>query len=202
MNIGVITTSVHAGTHADAPVHVESSWGDSGSLPPSAFIGDVCVLAVPSGVGASDEISIDVLKAMIVSAMSTPDARAEHAMAMERRTKAVPARLLVCTGCSVASGVFPDAWPVLTESAAAWLVARGVVLWGTDAPSVDARTSKSLPIHHALFDGGAFVLENLSLTDVTPGLYELLAQPVAIMGADAAPVRALLRARLAGPQQG
>lgn len=196
MNIGAITTSVHAGTHADAPLHVESAWGDSGSLPPSAFVGDVCVLAVPTEVGANDEISIDVLKAMIVSAMRAPDARGEYSLALERRTKAVPARLLVRTGCCVADGTFPDAWPVLTESAAAWLVARGAVLWGTDTPSVDARASKALPIHHTLFEGGAFVLENLSLADVTPGLYELLAQPVALAGADAAPVRALLRARM------
>jgi arylformamidase len=38
------------------------------------------------------------------------------------------------------------------------------------------------------------VLENLNLRAVTPGLYELLAAPLSIEGADAAPVRALLRA--------
>jgi arylformamidase len=37
------------------------------------------------------------------------------------------------------------------------------------------------------------VLENLALNDVTPGEYDLLAQPLAVVGADAAPVRAILR---------
>ena len=68
------------------------------------------------------------------------------------------------------------------------------MLWGTDAPSVDARTSKLLPVHHLLFAGGAYLLENLSLAHVSSGMYELLAQPLSIADADAAPVRAMLRA--------
>jgi arylformamidase len=39
----------------------------------------------------------------------------------------------------------------------------------------------------------AFVLENLDLRDVPAGAYELLAPPLLVYGADAAPVRALLR---------
>ena len=84
-------------------------------------------------------------------------------------------------------------WPVLDEPAAEWLVSQNVQLFGTDAPSVDARESKSLPIHHRLFAGGARILENLSLSNVPAGSYELLAQPLSMVGADAAPVRALLR---------
>ena len=67
-------------------------------------------------------------------------------------------------------------------------------LLGVDCPSVDAFTSKTLEVHHALFDGGAFILENLDLTEIEAGEYELLAAPIKIEGADAAPVRAALRA--------
>jgi arylformamidase len=62
-----------------------------------------------------------------------------------------------------------------------------------DAPSVDERESKTLDVHHALFGGGAFVLENLDLRGVTPGRYELVALPQRLEGLDAAPVRAVLR---------
>ena len=197
MNIGVVTTSVHAGTHADAPLHVESSWGDSATLKPDAFVGDACVIALPSSADSSAEISIHTLRAMIGAATGIDSSRAESAgsaAGTERGATAVPARLLCRTGCSVADGVFPEAWPTLSEPAAAWLVSQGVVLWGTDAPSVDTRASKLLPVHHRLFAGGAYVLENLSLAHVAPGMYELLAQPISIAGADAAPVRAMLRA--------
>lgn len=193
MNLGVVTTSIHAGTHADAPLHVESSWGDSATLPPSAFVGEACVIALPSEMDVGAEISTRTLRAMIGAATGIDISRAESAEGTERSATAVPVRLLCRTGCSVADGVFPEAWPTLSETATAWLISHGVVLWGTDAPSVDARTSKTLPVHHALFAGGAYVLENLSLAHVTPGLYELLAQPLSIESADAAPVRAMLR---------
>ena len=73
------------------------------------------------------------------------------------------------------------------------LLGLGLRLLGTDAPSVDRRESKTLAVHHMLFSGGAFNLENLDLRRVPPGAYELLAPPLRIMALDAAPVRALLR---------
>ena len=41
--------------------------------------------------------------------------------------------------------------------------------------------------------GGVAILENLDLSAVTPGSYELIALPLKLMGADSAPVRAVLR---------
>ena len=63
-------------------------------------------------------------------------------------------RLLLRTQCSVAAGRFPDRWPVLTVAVVRALVDRGLKLLGVDTPSVDARHSKTLEVHHALFDGG------------------------------------------------
>ena len=59
--------------------------------------------------------------------------------------------------------------------------------------AVDARASTTLAVHHALFNGGAYNLENLDLRHVAPGAYELYAAPLSVAGIDAAPVRALLR---------
>ena len=102
-------------------------------------------------------------------------------------------RLLLRTGRSIADGPFPPNWPVLTVEQARALLARGLTLLGVDAPSVDERESKSLPVHHCLFDGGANILENLDLRRVADGAYELLALPMKLAGLDAAPVRAALR---------
>ncbi len=177
MNLASLHASAHAGTHADAPLHVESAWEASETLPPDVFVGDALVCALPFALlgNGSALIDIPVLEALLGSAPC--------------------ARLLLRTGCSVASGEFPAEWPTLTEHAAVWLLQRGVRLLGVDAPSVDERQSTALPIHHRLFAGGAYVLENLALDDVTPGRYELLAQPILVRGVDAAPVRAMLRVR-------
>jgi len=182
VNLGVITSSPHVGTHADAPVHVESHWGASESLMVDAFVGACVVLALPPQHAVMQDVDVALLSRLLSE---------QHPGHAPDRW---PARLLLRTGFSLHTRVFPDDWPALTADAATWLTSRGLRLFGTDAPSVDRRTSKDLPVHHALFSGGAFVLETLGLDDVVPGSYELLAQPLAIEGADAAPVRALLRA--------
>jgi len=173
VNLGAFTHSPHVGTHADAPLHVESGWPASETLPPGVFVGPCRVVALPEGHPVEEPLSVATLVPLLGAGAVT--------------------RVLLRTGHSVAHGAFPAAWPVLTVQAAEWLLARGLRLWGTDAPSADHRTSQTLPVHHALFGGGAYVLENLALDGVPTGPYELLAAPLLVVGADAAPVRALLR---------
>jgi len=84
---------------------------------------------------------------------------------------------------------------LLGRGLAVALAARGLRLIGVDAPSVDERESRALEVHHALFGGGAFVLENLDLRGIPEGRYELMALPQRLVGLDAAPVRAVLRTR-------
>lgn len=174
INLGAITTSVHAGTHADAPLHVESDWAASESLPCDVFVGECVVLSLGASWNAEQLVTRGDIEARLSSGT-------------------MPARLLLHTGFSVGRGAFPATWPTLHADAITWLIAGGLRLFGTDAPSVDARDSKTLPVHRLLFTTGAYILENLSLDHVAPGRYELLAQPTALVGADAAPVRALLR---------
>lgn len=175
VNLAAITTSFHVGTHADAPVHVHSEWPASDGLELRAFVGEALVIALPASHAVAHDIDRPLLQRLIGDQAVT--------------------RLLLRTGYTSATGIFPDDWPALMPDAAAWLVDRGVKLWGVDAPSVDRRHSKSLEVHHALLGGGSFVLENLDLRDIEPGAYELIAPPLAVIGADAAPVRALLRVR-------
>jgi arylformamidase len=169
VNLSHIAGSPHVGTHADAPLHVRDGWPASELLPLSAFLGPALVLDVsgePEGV-----LALDADDSRLIGCE----------------------RLILRTGRSIAEGVFPAVWPVLAARTAAALTARGMRLVGVDAPSVDERESKTLDVHHALFGGGAFVLENLDLRAVEPGPYELIALPQRLVGLDAAPVRAVLR---------
>jgi arylformamidase len=170
VNLTTITASPHVGTHADAPLHVKDGAPGSESLALDAFVGPALVIDVS---GVARDIDIDI-------AGRVPDGTV---------------RLLLRTGVTIADGRFPADWPALSAEAAALLVARGVRLVGVDAPSVDRRESKTLAVHHALFEGGAQVLENLDLRGVAEGTYELIAAPLRWGGLDAAPVRALLRDR-------
>lgn len=169
MNLSSITSSPHVGTHADAPMHVRDGWPGSHELPLEAFYGPVAVIDVTEMQG---ELSFDKIEPLISSY------RLE--------------RLILKTGCTVAMGSFPDEWPSLTETCARTLIGLGLKLFGVDAPSVDSRASKSLPVHKMLFQGNAFIIENLDLRRAPAGPYDLIAFPVKVMSVDAAPVRAIL----------
>ena len=75
----------------------------------------------------------------------------------------------------------------------AWLAGLGVRLVGIDSQSVDPADSKTLDSHQQLRLHDMRVLENLVLDAVAPGHYELIALPPKLTGADASPVRAVLR---------
>lgn len=169
MNLSHVAGSPHIGTHADAPLHVRDGAPASDELPMDAYCGEAVVLDVSDAPAGELPIRAD-----------------------DRRLEGCT-RLLLRTGRTIAIGSFPDCWPALSAATASALTQRGVRLVGVDAPSVDERESKTLDVHHALFDGGAFVLENLDLRDVAPGRYELIALPMRLAGLDAAPVRAVLR---------
>ncbi len=169
VNLSMIAGSPHVGTHADAPLHVHEQWPASDALPLHPFAGPCTVLDVSSRAGPISlaQLGLD------------DDAPVD--------------RLLLHTGRSIAVGVFPREWPVLTTSCVDALLRRGLMLLAVDCPSVDERESKGLDVHHRVFAGGAFVIENLDLSAVPPGRYELLALPLRLGGLDAAPLRAALR---------
>ena len=169
VNLSVLAGSPHVGTHADAPLHVRDGWPASDALPLAPFLGPCTVLDVTdrSGVLSLDQLGLD-------------DASPVD-------------RLLLHTGHSIADGAFPLDWPVLSTSCVDALLRRGLRLLAVDCPSVDARESKGLAVHHRLFAGGAYVVENLDLSAVPAGRYELVALPLRLAGLDAAPLRAALR---------
>jgi arylformamidase len=168
VQVSAIELSPHVGTHADAPLHVRVGAAGSDRLPLDAFVGPARVLSIES---TPRDVGIGELATQIPVGTT---------------------RLLLRTGCSIAGGTFPAGWPALTAPCAAALAARGLRLLGVDCPSVDRRESTTLATHHALFDGGAAVLENLDLRDVPDGEYLLVAPPLLLHGLDAAPVRAVL----------
>lgn len=169
VNVSEIRSSPHVGTHADAPLHVRDDWPASHELPLEPFLGRARVLSVDPSLPLIEPAQLAPL----------PSGPVE--------------RLLLRSGRTIAAGTFPDSWPALSDASLRLLLGRGLRLLGVDSPSVDARTSTALDIHKALFAGGAYNIENLDLREIDDGEYELIALPLKILSADAAPVRALLR---------
>lgn len=165
VNLSAIGGSVHNGTHVDAPHHVEEGAPRAGALPLGAFLGPAVVL----------------------------DSPAAFELAGSRVSRAVPrgSRVLLRSGRRDFRR-FPERWPAVPPAWIEELAAREVPLLGTDAPSLDPPESRTLAAHRACVAAGIQILENLVLTDVESGSYELMALPLRVVGADAAPVRAVL----------
>ncbi|MBC7740559.1 MAG: cyclase family protein [Bdellovibrionaceae bacterium] len=73
-----------------------------------------------------------------------------------------------------------------------YLNSKKVILVGIDTPSVDLATDRILQSHTAIHEFNMAILEGIVLDHVEPGLYDLIALPLNIEGADATPVRAIL----------
>lgn len=198
--------SPHVGTHADAPIHVSTDGFGADQLPLDAFYGDALVVDVSHLGESKSDISYDDIIEAIAEASAYQSAKS---VIQSSRSKKLPnddscedsddnefiERILLKTGSSIASGKFPDSWPALSPECARELIGRGLKLLGVDCPSVDSKESKTLSVHHELFDAGAFVLENLDLSKVKIGKYQLIAFPTKFEGLDGAPVRAVLRSQ-------
>ncbi|MGQ0562064.1 MAG: cyclase family protein [Gemmatimonadota bacterium] len=167
VNVAALTLSVHTGTHTDGGFHVTETGSRPFQLPLDAYIGKALVLDV-RGRPALDERVIDDVD------LTT------HRRILFRTRDAVDAR------------EFPASFLAPAPALARRLVAAGVRLIGSDAPSMDDVDSKTLESHRILADGGVATLENLVLTDVAPGTYTLIALPLKLVDADSSPVRAVL----------
>jgi arylformamidase len=170
VNLSRITSSPHNGTHADAPYHVLEDGHRSEAFPLEPFIGPCLVVGVPKDAG--DLVRPDVAAAIL-------------------RQK--PERVLFRTRTGPPPAAFPRKFTGLHPNLVEDLVRSGVRLIGTDAPSVDRADLQGLEAHRTLFRAGAYNLENLDLSRLEPGPYELYAPPLKVTGLCAAPVRALLR---------
>lgn len=169
VNVGSVSLPLHAGTHADAPVHYQAQGLSSVDVELEPYIGQCVVLDV-TGAGVRVE----------QGDLDWDRVRGETRVILRTFER------------------FPhDRWVSDFKAIAHDVIARlrdmGVVLIGTDAPSLDPETSKSMDAHAEIAAGDMRILEGLVLDSVPEGRYELIALPLPIAGADASPVRAILR---------
>lgn len=189
VNVGSLTTSLHAGTHVDAPWHYDDAGVRLGGLALERWVGEALVLDVAGD--ASGDVSTGAGAPVLVTAAALATA---VAAALDDDRATPPRRLLVRTGEPDDWGTaFPTDFRAFDPEAVAWAAAHGVRLLGTDAPSVDPLTSKELPAHRACARHDVAILEGLALARVAPGRYELICLPLSLPDADAAPARAVLR---------
>lgn len=166
-DLSSMRTTLHVGTHADAPAHIVKGGETIEDLDLSPYMGPCEVI----------EVRLPPRERI----------RPEH---LEGRVRAP--RVLFKTGSYPDPERFTEDFNAFSPELIDWLREQGCVLAGLDTPSVDPFDSERLESHRALVRSGLRCLEGLHLKEVLPGLYSLVALPLKIEGGDGSPVRAVL----------
>jgi arylformamidase len=171
-NISRVEMCVHFGTHIDAPFHFVKDGSKVEDLPLDTLIGQAQVCEIP--------LNCDLITADVLRSVGLADGIS---------------RLLFKTRNSQhwANGdiEFDKDFVALSVDAARYLIENEVKLVGIDYLSI-ASFYEPVPTHVALLENGVIVVENLDLSEVPAGLYELICLPLNISGAEGAPARVVL----------
>ena len=162
-----IRTTLHVGSHADAPSHL-----------------------APTG-RAIDEQPLDLYygpcEVVRISIAPRERVRPEHLP-----DHALPARVLIRTDSYGDRGTWSPDFVGLSPELIDHLADRGGRLVGIDTPSVDPYADEALRAHRAAGRRDVAILEGLVLSAAPAGRYTLIALPLRLAGADGSPVRAAL----------
>lgn len=170
-NLKTVTTSMHVGTHLDAPRHY---------------------FAKGEGV---DAISLETCVGRAVLLKTTPVdgivRTADLSAAWDHLSVKQP-RLLLSTGLETmyTSPSYFTAHPGFEPSLFPFLQSRGVVLFGVDMPSVKYGASDNARCHADLLGAKIVIVESLVNLTRLPDEFFLSAAPLLIAGIDGSPIRA------------
>lgn len=169
VNVSRLTLSPHTGAHADAPLHYAAGGADIASVPLDVYLGPCQVIDVR---GCGPVVSPERVLPALHPGIS---------------------RVLLRTYERAPVSAWDSRFPAVAPETVTALADAGVRLIGVDTASLDPEDSKTMDAHTVVAARGLAILEGLVLDLVPPGLYELIALPLRLSGADASPVRAVLR---------
>lgn len=170
-NLSRLSSTVHLGTHLDAPLHFLRDGYGVDQIDLNKLIGPCFVVDLPD----VDHIDAQCLEQANIPAQTT--------------------RLLCHTRNSQywaqAAGIFHTDFVAIDPSGAEWIVQHGIQLVGIDYFSV-APYESVIPTHEILLRNGVVAVEGLDLSRIEPGEYQLICLPLKLKDCDGAPVRAVL----------
>jgi arylformamidase len=169
-DVRTLSMGVHTGTHIDAPAHFLPGGKTIDELDLETCFGPVQVMDLTAVAGGLiDRASLE--------AGLTPGV----------------ARVILKTRNSALWSLpaFDPGFVALLPDAAELLVERSIRLIGVDYLSV-APSPDPVSVHRILLSAGVVILEGLDLSSVPAGQYTLACLPLRLLGAEAAPARAIL----------
>jgi arylformamidase len=175
LDLSQIDMGTHTGTHVDAPLHFVRGAPSIDEVPLDRLIGPAVVLDIDPRVIAITGAEL-----------------------MKYKWQGAK-RVIFRTRNSVNSWIidpqFHRDFTFLAPDAAQMLADNGVLLVGIDYLSIEQFGAFKPLTHQILLSRGIPIVEGLDLRTVIPGEYDFMVLPLKILGHEAAPARAVLRAR-------
>jgi len=169
-NLSSFESSMHNGTHVDAPVHFVSGGKSINDLNLRAFFGKARVVLVET----ETEINSSHLEGMKFhpgERLLLKNPRNEELLAKED---------------------FSPDFVGLDQSAAQFLADHSLALVGTEYLSIENSRDNSREVHKILLGAEVILLEGIDLRRVEPGEYFLACAPLKLENGNGSPVRAVL----------
>lgn len=164
-----VTTTVHLGSHTDAPYHYHPQGRTIEKQDLTRYL------------GAAQVVDATHIRDGAITLEDLPGLEIQQE------------KVLFKTNSFPHEGPWQNEFASLSPTFIVWLSEQGVQTVGIDTPSVDPATSKDLLGHQAIYQCDMTILEGLDLRQaVCSQAYTLIALPLKIAGGDASPVRAVL----------
>ncbi len=167
LTLSSINTTVHIGAHADSPSHYIHPGQSIHAVNLSKYLGQAQVISVSA---KGERITPDEIKNIKIESK----------------------RVLFKTQSFPNPNKWNSDFRSLSPELVDYLAEHSVVLIGIDTPSIDPEQDASIASHKAVSRHDIAVLEGIVLSNVNPGIYQLIALPLKLKNLDASPVRAVL----------
>ena len=167
-NVSTVEMDLHSGTHVESALHFMDGGDPLEVVPLTAFVGPAYVLHVP-GAAVVGPAELEMVPA-----------RVERLLLRTRNSDG-----------GLQQGQFRPDYVALNAEGAQWIADHEIRLVGIDSLSIQ-RWGDGPETHRILMRAGVVILEGLDLSSVEEGTYRLTCLPLALSGAEASPVRAIL----------
>lgn len=170
-NVSSLKLGTHTGTHIDAPLHFIENGKSVEQINLNKLVGACLVIGVTdSQLNPKKLIPPSVIPDEIPPFIN---------------------KILFKTSNSNNPGKFNKESVTLSLEAAQKLVDKEISLVGIDSLSVEIYDGDG-SVHRKLLSNEIVILETIDLSQINPGIYNMMCLPLKIVGSDGAPARAIL----------